>query len=60
MTDMRVKNSRSYLTGIEKKRRETRDTAIMDAHSARLNKEAADVLEYQDVWRVRAKSSISN
>jgi hypothetical protein len=32
-----------------KARRNEKDAAILDAHAVRLNKEALDVLEYQDL-----------
>jgi len=41
--------ARSYLPGIEKKRRDARDTSILDANSERLNEEALDVLGYQEL-----------
>lgn len=43
------KAARHYLSQIEKFKRDEKDAAILDAHSARLNKEALDVLEYQDL-----------
>jgi metal-responsive CopG/Arc/MetJ family transcriptional regulator len=41
--------ARRFLAEIEKGRREARDAAILNAHAERLNKEAMDVLEYQDL-----------
>jgi metal-responsive CopG/Arc/MetJ family transcriptional regulator len=41
--------ARSYLTGIEKKRRDARDASILDAQAERLNAEALDVLGYQEL-----------
>ncbi len=41
--------ARQYLAQMEKSRREAQDSAILEAHSERLNKEALDVLEYQDL-----------
>jgi metal-responsive CopG/Arc/MetJ family transcriptional regulator len=41
--------ARSYLTGIEKNQRDARDAAILESQSIRLNKEALDVLGYQDL-----------
>ena len=41
--------ARSYLTTIQKKRRDARDAAILEAHSTRLNEEALDVLGYQEL-----------
>lgn len=41
--------ARRYLAQIEKDRREAQDSAILEAHAERLNKEALDVLEYQDL-----------
>jgi metal-responsive CopG/Arc/MetJ family transcriptional regulator len=40
--------SRHYLAEMARARREARDAAILDAQAERLNREAADVLEYQD------------
>jgi metal-responsive CopG/Arc/MetJ family transcriptional regulator len=40
--------ARHYLTQRRKEQREAADTRILEAHSARLNREALDVLEYQD------------
>ena len=42
------KAARRYLTEIAKVSRNQRDAALLDAHAARLNREALDVLEYQD------------
>lgn len=41
--------ARHYLTRLKKAERETRDAAILDVHAERLNREALDVLEYQDL-----------
>ena len=41
--------AREYLERLEKKARDTRDAEILDAHAARLNSEAEDVLEYQEL-----------
>jgi len=41
--------ARQYLAQMEKSRREAQDAAILEAHAERLNKEALDVLEYQDL-----------
>jgi len=43
------KAARHYLSQIEKLKRDEKDAAVLDAHAARLNKEALDVLEYQDL-----------
>lgn len=40
--------ARRFLADLEKSRRGARDEAILNADSKRLNKEAMDVLEYQD------------
>jgi metal-responsive CopG/Arc/MetJ family transcriptional regulator len=37
----------AYLAQNAKKSREAKDAAIIDKHANRLNREAADVLEYQ-------------
>ncbi len=39
--------SRAYLAHMEKKRRESRDIAIVNARAGELNAEVADVLDYQ-------------
>lgn len=39
--------SRAYLARLEKAKREAKDIAIINARAGRLNREAADVLEYQ-------------
>ena len=39
--------ARGYLASMEKARREARDVEIINQHSARLNREALDVLDYQ-------------
>jgi len=53
-----VKTSRSsfiekaasqYLAALAKSRREAQDSAILDARAESLNREALDVLEYQDL-----------
>lgn len=41
--------AREYLSRISKERREARDAAILEAHADRLNQEALDVLDYQDL-----------
>lgn len=41
--------ARSYLTGIQKRRRDARDASIIEAKSAELNAEALDVLGYQQL-----------
>ena len=55
---MEVKTSRSsfiekaasqYLAALAKSRREAQDSAILDARAESLNREALDVLEYQDL-----------
>jgi len=43
------KAARHYLSDLGKARRNEKDAAILDAHAVRLNKEALDVLEYQDL-----------
>jgi metal-responsive CopG/Arc/MetJ family transcriptional regulator len=43
------KAARQYLHQMEKSRREAQDSAILEAHAERLNKEALDVLKYQDL-----------
>jgi metal-responsive CopG/Arc/MetJ family transcriptional regulator len=41
------KAARKYLHDVDKARRERGDAAILEKSADRLNKEAADVLEYQ-------------
>ena len=41
--------ARNYLAQMRKAAREAADTAILDANADRLNLEALDVLEYQDL-----------
>lgn len=41
--------ARRYLDQIKKAQRAARDAAILDAHAKRLNAEARDVLEYQNL-----------
>ncbi|HYL35023.1 MAG TPA: hypothetical protein VEV17_03810 [Bryobacteraceae bacterium] len=41
--------ARQYLDQIHKRRRAARDTAILNAHAKRLNAEALDVMEYQNL-----------
>jgi metal-responsive CopG/Arc/MetJ family transcriptional regulator len=41
--------ARQYLDQIKKARRAAKDAAILDAHAKRLNAEALDVLEYQNL-----------
>lgn len=53
------KAARRYLAHLAKMRREARDTAIMEAHAARLNREALDVLEYQDLSRRKCSAANS-
>lgn len=43
------KAARHYLSDLGKARRDERDAAILDAHAVRLNKEALDVLQYQEL-----------
>lgn len=40
--------ARSYLNKAARSAREAGDARILDRHAERLNREAADVLEYQD------------
>lgn len=40
---------RAYISELASARRDARDRAILDRVSARLNREAEDVLDYQDV-----------
>ncbi len=41
--------TRAYLSRIEKAKREASDAQIINANADRLNREAMDVLEYQDL-----------
>ena len=41
--------ARHYLAQLRKARREAKDTRVLEAHAERLNREALDVLEYQDL-----------
>jgi metal-responsive CopG/Arc/MetJ family transcriptional regulator len=41
--------ARSYLAGIEKRRRDVSDVSILESKSTWLNQEALDVLEYQQL-----------
>jgi len=41
--------SREYLAQIARAKRDQQDAAILYAHADRLNKEALDVLDYQDL-----------
>jgi metal-responsive CopG/Arc/MetJ family transcriptional regulator len=41
--------ARQYLIQRNKEQREAADTLVLEAHSVRLNREALDVLEYQDL-----------
>jgi metal-responsive CopG/Arc/MetJ family transcriptional regulator len=41
--------AREYLAQVDKRRRQARDAAILNARAERLNREALDVLEYQDL-----------
>jgi hypothetical protein len=43
------KAARQYLAAIAKARRESQDAAILNARAEPLNREALDVLEYQDL-----------
>ena len=43
------KASRAYLVRLERARRDAADLAILDREAERLNAEAADVLDYQDL-----------
>lgn len=43
------KAARHYLSEIGRVKRDRKDAAILDAHAVRLNKEALDVLEYQNL-----------
>ena len=40
----------AYLKNLAAEERNRRDIAIIDKHAERLNREAADVLDYQKVW----------
>lgn len=46
-SDFMERAARAYLARLAKIRREGRDRQIIEQHAKRLNKEAADVLEYQ-------------
>ena len=41
--------ARQYLAQTQRNRRQAKDAAILDRHASRLNKEALDVLQYQDL-----------
>ena len=43
------KAARQYLVALAKSRREERDAEILNARAESLNREALDVLEYQDL-----------
>ena len=43
------KAARQYLAALAKSRREAQDAAILDARAELLNRDARDVLEYQDL-----------
>ena len=43
------KAARQYLARMEKARRDARDAAILDSGARRLNREALDVLKYQNL-----------
>jgi metal-responsive CopG/Arc/MetJ family transcriptional regulator len=43
------KAARRYLGQMEKERRDARDAAILDSRAEHLNREASDVLEYQNL-----------
>jgi len=43
------KASRAYLVRLERAKRDAADLAILDREAERLNAEAADVLDYQDL-----------
>jgi metal-responsive CopG/Arc/MetJ family transcriptional regulator len=43
------KAARQYLARMEKARRDARDAAILDSSAERLNREALDVLDYQNL-----------
>ena len=43
------KAARRYLAQLEKEMRDERDLAILNANADRLNREALDVLDYQDL-----------
>jgi metal-responsive CopG/Arc/MetJ family transcriptional regulator len=40
----------AYLKQLHRQDRERRDLAIIEKNAERLNREAADVLEYQKLW----------
>ena len=41
--------ARKYLAELNRNQRDQRDAEILNAHADRLNREALDVLEYQDL-----------
>ena len=41
--------ARMYLDKVTKHKRDLKDAGILNKHQQRLNREAADVLEYQDI-----------
>ena len=41
--------AREYLSQLEKDQRDTHDAAILDSRADQLNREALDVLKYQDL-----------
>ena len=41
--------ARNYLAELNRNRRDRREAEILNAHADRLNREALDVLEYQDL-----------
>jgi metal-responsive CopG/Arc/MetJ family transcriptional regulator len=43
------KAAQAYLARVAKAGRDAKDTAILERNAARLNREAADVLQYQDL-----------
>jgi metal-responsive CopG/Arc/MetJ family transcriptional regulator len=43
------KAARYYFSQVGRAKRDERDAAILDAHAVRLNKEALDFLEYQNL-----------
>jgi metal-responsive CopG/Arc/MetJ family transcriptional regulator len=43
------KAARRYLGQMEEERRDARDAAILDSRAEHLNREASDVLEYQNL-----------
>lgn len=40
----------AFLTDLARKERDLKDIAIIEKHAERLNREAADVLDYQKAW----------